>query len=130
MDTVFLGTKTVNETPQQYTQRILSHSAGKPPIPLLAASAKKLARLIQNVPPTKLRKRPAPDKWSVNEILAHLADVEIAAGFRLRLILGRPALPSPPLTRMPGSPAGTTKSAARASQSNNFVWPAKLISGC
>jgi hypothetical protein len=83
----------MNETPQQYTQRILNHSAGKPPMPLLAATAKKLARLIQGVATAKLRKRPAPDKWSVNEILAHFADVEVAVGFRLRLILGAPGTP-------------------------------------
>lgn len=83
----------MNETPQQYTQRILSHSEGKQPVTVQAATAKKLARLIKAVPPAKLRKRPAPDKWSVNEILAHLADVEVAVGFRIRLILGSPGTP-------------------------------------
>ena len=42
------------------------------------------------MPTSKLRKRPVPDKWSVNEILAHLADSEIILGFRVRLILGAP----------------------------------------
>jgi hypothetical protein len=55
-----------------------------------AATAKKLERLIKGVPTSKLRKRPAPDQWSVSEILAHLADAEIVGGFRMRLILGAP----------------------------------------
>jgi hypothetical protein len=83
----------MNETPQQYTQRILSHSEGKQPLTVQAATAKKLARLIKAVPTAKLRKRPAPGKWSVNEILSHLADVEVAVGFRIRLILGAPGTP-------------------------------------
>ena len=57
------------------------------------ATAKKLERLIKGVPARKLRKRPAPEKWSVAEILAHLADAEIVGGFRMRLILGAPGTP-------------------------------------
>jgi hypothetical protein len=47
-----------------------------------AATAKKLKRIITGVPTAKLRKRPASETWSVNEILAHLADSEIIIGFR------------------------------------------------
>jgi DinB superfamily len=80
----------MNETPQQYTQRIISNVDGKQPLAVQAATAKKLERLIKGVPTSKLRKRPAADKWSVSEIAAHLADVEIVVGFRMRLILGAP----------------------------------------
>jgi len=83
----------MNETPQQYTQRIVGNVAGKQPLTVQAATAKKLARLIKGVPASKLRKRPSPDKWSVSEILAHFADTEIVASFRLRLILGAPGTP-------------------------------------
>jgi hypothetical protein len=83
----------MNETPQQYTERILGHVEGKEPLAVQAATAKKLARLIEGVPAARLRKRPAPDKWSVSEILAHLADGEIVGAFRLRLILGAPGSP-------------------------------------
>src|ERR1700678_2656310 len=83
----------MKETPQQYTQRIVAHTEGKKPLAVQAATAKKLERLIKGVPTGKLRKRPAPDKWSVNEILAHLAETEIVGGFRMRLILGAPGTP-------------------------------------
>ena len=83
----------MNETPQQYTQRIVSHTEGKQPLQVQAATAKKLERLIKGVPTAKLRKRPAPDKWSVSEILAHLSEAEIAGGFRMRMILGAPGTP-------------------------------------
>ena len=42
---------------------------------------------------SKLRKQPAPGKWSVAEILAHLADVELVVGYRVRTILGAPGSP-------------------------------------
>jgi hypothetical protein len=83
----------MNETPQQYTQRIIAYTEGKKPLAVQAATAKKLARLIKGVPNAKLRKRPAPDKWSVSEILAHLSETEIVGGFRMRLILGAPGTP-------------------------------------
>ena len=83
----------LNETPPQYTQRILAYVDGKNPLALQAATAKKIEHLIRGVPTAKLRKRPAPNKWSVNEIIAHLADGEIVGAFRLRFILGSPGAP-------------------------------------
>jgi hypothetical protein len=83
----------MSETAQQYTQRILAHSHGQDPIKVQSATSKKLARLIKGFSNSKLRKRPAPDKWSVAEIVAHLADVEIVIGWRLRSILGDPGTP-------------------------------------
>jgi len=83
----------MSETAQQYTQRILANAQGQDPLKVQPATTKKLARLIKGVPTAKLRKRPAPDKWSVAEILAHLADVEIVIGWRMRSILGAPGTP-------------------------------------
>lgn len=80
----------MSETVQQYTQRILGNVQGQDPIKVLSTTPKKLARLIEGTPPAKLRKRPGPDKWSVAEILAHLGDVEIVIGWRMRSILGDP----------------------------------------
>ena len=80
----------MSETPQQYTQRLLGYVEGKQPLAVQAATAKKLARLIKGVSAAQLRKRPAPEKWSVSEIVAHLADGEIVGGFSMRLILGSP----------------------------------------
>ena len=81
------------ETAQQYTQRILGHVAGKNPLKTQAATAKTIQKWVKGVAPAKLRKRPAPDKWSVAEIVAHLADAEIVVGWRLRAILAGPGSP-------------------------------------
>jgi hypothetical protein len=85
--------KNMKETPQQYIQRITSHTEGQDPLEVQAATPKKLQRLLSRATPSKLRKRPAPDKWSIAEIVAHLADTEIAGGWRMRLILGSPGTP-------------------------------------
>jgi hypothetical protein len=83
----------MQETPQQYTRRILGYVRGKTPLDVLAATPRQVARLVKGITRRSLAKRPAPEKWSVTEILAHLADVEIVQAFRLRLILGSNGAP-------------------------------------
>ncbi len=83
----------MTETAQEYTKRILGNVAGKDPLKTQAATPKALAKLIKGASASKLRKRPAPAKWSVGEILAHLADAEIIVGWRLRAILAAPGSP-------------------------------------
>ncbi len=77
----------MQETAQQYTQRLLSYGEGKDPLELQQAAPGKLATLLQGKSREELTRRPAPDKWSVAEIAAHLADAEIAISWRLRQIL-------------------------------------------
>jgi len=83
----------MSETVEQYRQRILSHAGSDDPVKLQAAAPKKVERLLKGASAAKLRRRPAPDKWSVAEILAHLADAEIVIGYRMRAIIGAPGLP-------------------------------------
>jgi hypothetical protein len=83
----------MNETTQQYIQRILGHVEGLDALKVQTATPKKLEKLIKGVPAAKLRKRPLPDKWSVTEILAHLGDAEIVTAWRIRSILGAPGTP-------------------------------------
>ncbi|GAC1702749.1 MAG: hypothetical protein NVS9B4_08820 [Candidatus Acidiferrum sp.] len=83
----------MKETPQEYVQRILAKTKGQNPLKVQAATARELERLVKSIPISKLRRRPAADKWSVAEILAHLGDTEIAIGWRLRSILAAPGTP-------------------------------------
>ena len=83
----------MSETPQQYSQRIMKMIEGKDPLKTQSATPKKLASLVKRAAPSKLRRRPTPDKWSVAEILAHLADTEIVVGWRIRSILAAPGTP-------------------------------------
>ncbi len=77
----------MQETPQQYTQRMLNLSQGKHPLRLQQATPKKLTALTKRLSKKQLTRRPAPGKWSIAEILAHLADAELVIGYRIRLIL-------------------------------------------
>ena len=81
------------ETAQQYTQRLLNYSGEKDPLRLQQAAPAKLASLVKGKTRKQLTRRPAPDKWSVAEIMAHLADAEIAISWRIRQILARNAIP-------------------------------------
>jgi hypothetical protein len=50
-------------------------------------SPKQVAAAVSGLPEKVLRYKPAPDKWSIHEILGHLADVEIVYAYRLRQML-------------------------------------------
>jgi len=80
----------MTETAQQYIQRITAYVEGKEPLTIQAATARVLAQLTGAVPAATLRTRPAPEKWSPAEIIAHLADAEIVTAYRLRWVLGAP----------------------------------------
>ena len=86
----------MQETPQQYTQRLLSYAEGQDPMRLQQAAPKKLAALIKGKTKQRLTRKPGPDKWSIAEIMAHLADSEIAIGWRLRQILSTDGIPLQP----------------------------------
>ena len=55
-----------------------------------AATPGKLRRLLGGLSPQQLKRRPAPRKWSMQEIATHLLDCELAYGFRYRKILAEP----------------------------------------
>ena len=81
------------ETAEQYRQRMFSHVGGNDPLKVQAAAPFRLAKLLKGVSPAKARKRPALGKWSIAEIVAHLADGELVGGYRIRAILGAPGSP-------------------------------------
>jgi hypothetical protein len=81
------------ETADQYRKRMFDHLEGRDPLKLQAAAPAKLAKLLKGVSPARARKRPAPGKWSIAEIVAHIADTELVGGYRIRAILGQPGTP-------------------------------------
>lgn len=77
-------------------KRIFAYLADREPLKIQSATPKKLARLITGVSASELRRQPVPGKWSIAEILAHLADTEIVVAYRIRAILGSPGTPIQP----------------------------------
>jgi nicotinamidase-related amidase len=86
------SSESVAEKFRNYTQRILSNVSGDP-VELQTTTRNRLESLIKGVPRERLMTRPSPERWSVAEILAHLADAEAVAAYRLRKILGEPGSP-------------------------------------
>jgi hypothetical protein len=78
----------MQETAQQYIQRILGLVDGQDPIKVQRTTAAKLKKLTHGLTPRELKWKPEPGKWSIAEIVAHLADVEIVASWRMRSVLG------------------------------------------
>jgi DinB superfamily len=77
------------ETFEAYTERIASYVGARDPLRMLRAAPKALAKRVSGVPRRRLMNRPAPGKWSVGEILAHLSEIELLWGYRVRTILER-----------------------------------------
>jgi len=63
-------------------------AAGSEPLKVLAETTAKLETLLASLTPEQMEARPAPGKWNTREVLAHLADCEIAFSFRLRQARG------------------------------------------
>ena len=77
------------ETVQQYTARILGLVAEQDPFAVQKATVKALPALVKGMSAARLRRAPAPGRWSVSQIVAHLADAEVVHAYRLRMILSR-----------------------------------------
>jgi len=78
---------------KQYMQRIKSYVGGRDPLEMQAAYPAKLKRAVRGLSKAQLKRRPRPKKWSIQEILGHLADTEVVYGWRLRMMLAQPGRP-------------------------------------
>ena len=83
----------MKETSDQYVKRILGYLDGQDPWRVQKSTAKKLEKATRSLSRKQMRKKPAPGKWSIAEILAHIADTEVVASWRIRLILGNDGTP-------------------------------------
>lgn len=83
----------MQETVEQYKQRIMGYLGDQDPMHVLAGTVPKIEKLVKGVPAARLKKQPTPGKWSVTEIVAHLADDEIVVAYRMKCILSAPGTP-------------------------------------
>lgn len=71
----------------QYTSAVLGLLGSQKPFEVLSKTPAKLKRSIGRLAPRQLAKLEAPGKWSVKQVVQHLADSELVWGWRLRLVL-------------------------------------------
>lgn len=60
------------------------------PKEVIASTPGKLKAILGNLSEAQVSRTPAPGKWSIREILCHLADCELVFAFRIRQTLAEP----------------------------------------
>jgi len=83
----------VSETFQEYSARLLSLSKGKDPLSVMADTPGRLGALMAGRSDEDLRWTTSSSRWSIAQIVAHLADAEVVMAYRVRMILGAPGTP-------------------------------------
>ena len=80
-----------SSVPERYVRAL----DGDDPIVSQRKAPQRIAKLLKGLSENQLARRPAPDKWSIKEVVAHLADGEIVLGSRVRFVAAqdRPLLP-------------------------------------
>ena len=63
------------------------HLADRNPLDTISQTAGRLAHFVETLGSERVSASPAPGKWSVRDILSHLADGEVVFAFRLRQAL-------------------------------------------
>jgi hypothetical protein len=72
-----------------YVSAVLNLLGDREPIAVLRETVSALPRAIEGLSPEQLRQPERPGKWSIGQVLQHLADSEIVWAWRLRLILAQ-----------------------------------------
>jgi hypothetical protein len=80
----------MTESFAQYRTRVLGYLGSRDPVSVLRVTPGQLGRLLTGASRTVLAARPSAGKWSVVEIVAHLADAELAFSWRIRNAIASP----------------------------------------
>ena len=77
-----------------YTAAVLELLGARDPRDVLRSTVSVLSGRIATIPAEALRVPEAPEKWSIVEVIQHLADSELVAGWRFRMVIAqdRPAI--------------------------------------
>src|SRR5438445_13814169 len=78
----------------EYVRSILALLGDRDPIQVQARLDADLRKAIAGLSPAQLDRPEGPGKWSIAQVIRHLADSEVVCGWRLRLVLSqdRPAV--------------------------------------
>jgi hypothetical protein len=77
-----------------YVAGLLQLLGDRDPVVVLRQTPNAVQRFLDTVPAPIAANAEAPGKWSIREVVQHLADSELVGGFRLRMVLAhdRPSL--------------------------------------
>jgi len=94
---VSIFTNPASSTPTEtaaYVAGLLDLLGDHDPVVILGQTPVALERFLDTVPAQIVASPEAPGKWSIREVVQHLADSELVGGFRLRMVMAhdRPRL--------------------------------------
>jgi DinB family protein len=75
------------EEAQAYTTAILNLLGAREPISVLRETPQAVRTAIAGMPIPQLSQPEAPGKWSIRQVVRHLADSDLVWGYRLRMVL-------------------------------------------
>lgn len=75
-----------------YTGRLMALVGQREPVEVLQATPVLLAELVEGMSTSELNEPYAPGKWRRRDVVAHLADVELATAWRLRQTVALPGI--------------------------------------
>jgi DinB family protein len=82
----------MQETPLQYRDRLLSLIRARDPWEVLETTPTRIRQAVVGRTLQDLSWTPAPGRWSVTQILAHLSDTELVGAWRFRSVLAQNAV--------------------------------------
>ncbi len=82
------------EHARAYTAAVLDLVGSKNPLEVLRATESGLGRALEGLSDRQTETAERPGKWSIRQVMQHLADSELVWGYRLRMVLAhdRPVL--------------------------------------
>lgn len=88
----FLEARKAMAAPHPYAELL----GDRDPLVVLAETQERIPAMARSLGEAGMKRSYAPGKWTAAQVLTHLADCEIAFGFRVRQVVAEPTLPIQP----------------------------------
>ena len=74
----------------EYIKLLLDTLGDRDPMPIHESTPQKLEQAVAGLDDATVRRPEKPGKWSILEVIQHLADSDLVYGYRIRIILAQP----------------------------------------